>query len=114
MDSPANVVVSPFGSGTILTNTPVPGFPGSEAARRLRSAGGFARAEVGKRRRVRRCRGQQAHEVTQKSCPKSQPTNEPLPTSLAVRQQRDLAEHSPFAQHLVRTARLFEWQPLRD
>ena len=33
---------------------------------------------------------------------------------LAVRQQHDLAEHSAFAQHLVRAARLFERQPLRD
>jgi hypothetical protein len=33
---------------------------------------------------------------------------------LAVRQQHDLAEHSAFAQHLVRAARLFEGQPLRD
>jgi len=33
---------------------------------------------------------------------------------LAVRQQHDLAEHSALAQHLVRAARLFERQPLRD
>jgi hypothetical protein len=33
---------------------------------------------------------------------------------LAVRQQHDLAEHSAFAQHLVRAARLFERQTLRD
>ena len=33
---------------------------------------------------------------------------------LAVRQQHDLAEHSAFAEHLVRAARLFERQPLRD
>src|SRR5262245_13572166 len=33
---------------------------------------------------------------------------------LAVWQQHDLAEHSTFAQHLVRAARLFERQPLRD
>jgi hypothetical protein len=36
------------------------------------------------------------------------------PVPLAVRQQHDLAEHSAFAQHLVRAARLFEGQPLRD
>src|SRR5262249_6547365 len=33
---------------------------------------------------------------------------------LAVRQQHDLAEHSAFPQHLVRSARLFERQPLRN
>ena len=33
---------------------------------------------------------------------------------LAVRQQHDLAEHSAFTQHVVRAARLFERQPLRD
>jgi hypothetical protein len=34
--------------------------------------------------------------------------------ALAVRQQHDLAEHSAFAQHLVRAARLLERQSLRD
>ena len=33
---------------------------------------------------------------------------------LAVWQKYDLAEHSAFAQHLVRVTRLFERQPLRD
>jgi hypothetical protein len=33
---------------------------------------------------------------------------------LAIRQQDDFAEHSAFAQHLVRAARLFERQALRD
>jgi hypothetical protein len=33
---------------------------------------------------------------------------------LTVWQQRNLAQHSAFAQHLVRAARLFERQPLRD
>jgi hypothetical protein len=33
---------------------------------------------------------------------------------LAVRQQHDLAKHPAFAQHLVRAARLFERQPLRN
>ena len=36
------------------------------------------------------------------------------PVRLAVRQQHDLTENSAFAQHLVRAARLFERQPLRD
>jgi hypothetical protein len=36
------------------------------------------------------------------------------PVPLAARQQHDLAEHAAFAQHLVRVARLFEGQPLRD
>ena len=33
---------------------------------------------------------------------------------LAVRHQHDFAEHAAFAQHLVRAARLLEWQPLCD
>jgi len=37
-----------------------------------------------------------------------------LGVPLAVWQQYDLAEHSAFAQHLMRAASLFEWQPLRD
>ena len=48
-------------------------------------------------------------------------STEPIPETLSsrglpltVRQQHDLAEHSAFAQHFVRAARLLERQPLRD
>jgi len=33
---------------------------------------------------------------------------------LTVRQQHDLADNSPFTQHLMRAARLLERQPSRD
>ena len=49
--------------------------------------------------------------------PGSEPAEDAVTGShvpLAVRQQHDLAEHSAFAQHFVRAARLFERQPLRD